>query len=519
MSERGLLTRPVVHSGIMALLVLVNGWAQVYHGDLTIVYGGVGWDGNEAYAPFARDFPGSLAGEVPHERMQRLLPSYLVWLSFQALGIEHPGDGEIIAAFRIMNAVCLVLSILVWHLIGNTLGLGLPGRWFGFLAIFVNFGLGKVPWYYPVLLDCPTLLCGCLLCLVFLRRWLFSMFWIVVVASMVSSTIHIWSLPLFLCRSRVHPQPVRSSNWAVRLLIAGVVAVGVAGPIVSCLILEHRPTDSGLQMVWPLFPLSVIAAATGLGLAFEPLLSWDVFVRPLRLLRGLLTPGLGLWLLAGLAVRLICEVLKPGSSMDTTRGLLAFVFDGGSSIFMRSTVLPLIHLVGHVLCAGPMVVLAMLHWRSLCRRFGGQGLSMLLFMSMMVILTLDSETRHFFVPLPFLAAFLAREIEDLEPPEAFWGCFVGSSILLSTVWLPVFQTMLWLTGKPHEMSVWFYGAFWGPWITEASYLAGLFLTGILLNAFWWMLCGNKQLGVSPDPVVVARPDVLWTSTAQVALKE
>src|SRR6516164_2440875 len=121
MSQRNLLTHPAWHTGIMVLLVLVNGWAQVYHGDLTIVYHGIGWDGNEAYAPFARDFPGSLAQEVPHERMQRLLPSYLVWLSFQSLEIEQPSDEQIIAAFRIMNAICLVLSVLVWHLIGNTL--------------------------------------------------------------------------------------------------------------------------------------------------------------------------------------------------------------------------------------------------------------------------------------------------------------------------------------------------------------------------------------------------------------
>jgi hypothetical protein len=422
-------------------------------------------------------------------------------VSFRALGIDKPEDAQVIRAFRLMNAACLALSVLVWHLIANTQGLRWPGRWFGFLALFVNFALAKLPWFHPVLLDCPTLLCGSLLCLAFLRRQLFGMFLIVVVASMVSSTILLWSLPLFLCKSAVQPQPVSPNQRKVAwLLTAGVVVIGVAGPILSCLVWDIAPYDTALQMVWPLFPLSVIGCAAGLGLAFAPLLAWDVFVLPLRLLRALVTPGLLLWLLAGLLVRGICEWLKPGSGTAASAGIFAFVFGDGSSIFMRATVLPLVHLVSHVLSAGPVVVIAMLRWRSLCRRFGEHGVSMLLLVCMLVILTLDSETRHFILPLPFLVAFVAKEVEDLHPPRAFWGWFVWMSVLLSTVWLPLYQAALRLVGEPSEMSLSFYGSWWGPWIGLPGYFVGLLLTGEMLFMFRWLL------GDSPQQARLAVPE-------------
>jgi hypothetical protein len=495
------LKHTVWHVGAMLLLVLANGWVQVHFGDLTPLYNGLGYDGGVVYAPFAADFPAKLAGDVPYERIQRLLPCYVVWLSFRALEIDVPTDAQIIRAFRLMNAACLALSVLVWHLIANTQGLRWAGRWFGFLALFVNFALAKLPWFTPVLLDCPTLLCGSLLCLAFLRRQLFGMFLIVVVASMVSSTIHLWSLPLFLCKSAVQPHPVgpnqRKLAW---LLTAGVVVIGVAGPVLSCVVWEIKPYDSGMQIIWPLFPLSVIACAVVLGLAFAPLVAWDVFVNPMRFVRALLTPGLLLWLLAGLAVRGICEWLKPGSGTTASAGILAFVFGDHSSIFMRATVVPLVHVVSHVLSAGPLVVIAMLRWRSLCRRFGEHSVSMLLLVGMLVILTLDSETRHFVLALPFLVAFVAKEVEDLHPPRAFWGWLVWMSLLLSAAWLPLYQLALRLVGEPPEMSLSFYGSWWGPWIGLPGYCVGLILLGEMLVMFRWLLGGSpKQAHLAWSP--------------------
>jgi hypothetical protein len=502
------LKHTVWHVGAMLVLVLANGWVQVHYGDLTPVEGGIGYDGRRVYAPFAADFPAKLAGDVPYERIQRLLPSYLVWLSFRGLGIDKPQDAHIIRAFRFMNAACLALTVLVWHLIANMQGLGWPGRWLGFLALFVNLVLAKLPWFYPVLLDCPTLLCGSLLCLAFLRCQLFGMFLIVVVASLVSSTIHLWSLPLFLCKSAVQPHQLGPNQRTVAwLLTAVVVVIGVAGPILSCLVWEIAPYDSALEIVWPLFPLSVIACAVGLGLAFAPLVAWDVFVRPLRLVRALLTPGLLLWLLAGLVVRGICEWLKPGSGTAASAGVFAFVFGDGSSIFMRATVLPLVHLVSHGMSAGPVVVIAILRWRSLCRRFGDHSVSMLVFVCMLVILTLDSETRHFVLPLPFLVVFVAREIEDIKPPGAFWGWLVLMSLLLSTAWEPLYQAVLGRAGEPLITLLSFSGPFWGPWIGLADYFVGLVLTGGMLVIFGRLL-GRSALTSSasgrPSPHTQAK---------------
>jgi hypothetical protein len=476
-----------IHLAIMLALVLGNAWLQIALSDLIADFDGLGWDGR-TYAALARDLPGELRQTKLEERLQRILPSAVVWQSFRMLGIEPIENRDIIQAFRLLNAVCLAGCVIVWHFIGNGLQLGRAGRWFGFIALFVNFAFAKWTFFYPVLTDAPMYLVGFLLCLTFLRRSLLGMALVTLVGSFVSSTLNVWSLPLFFFLGSAPPRASGPQwDWHVRRLTGSLVELCIAGTLISYFGLGYRPFQT--QTVFMLLPSNLLGCAVYLWWGYQPLVAWEPFVHPWRLWRSMSARGVVAWLTVNLLTKVICEWIQPGSSSATTKTVFEYVLVGGYSILVRAVVAPLIFLVTHVMFFGPVVLVLLLRWRSVCRRLGEQGPGLLLFTGLLVLLALDSESRHFYVAIPFLFAFAAKEIEELRPGPAFWGIFAGFSVLWSTVWLALRNIWMWLNGQPETVSAAFYAMYLniGPWFTlDAYYLHGQ-IAVIAVVALVWSL--------------------------------
>jgi hypothetical protein len=305
----------------------------------------------------------------------------------------------------------------------------------------------------------------------------------------VSSTFNIWSLPLFLCLTPVRPQPATAGEqWKVNLVTGFCVLVGVAAILYMQLFTGFPKAYYKLQTQMALLPLSVLAAAAYLWFAGKPLVSWTPFVRPWLLARAFFTPGIVVWVGVTLSVKAICELIMPGSSNQASQATFAFVFGEGYSIFGRGTVVPGMFIVYHIIYFGPVVLVLILRWQSLCRRFGEQGLSMLLFMGMLVLLGLDSETRHLYVALPFLVAFAAKEVEELRPRPIFWWCFAGLTLAFSTSWLAIRHIWRVWTGRLPTLDDEYYSFFLGPFSTIDAYgyhaacaLIALWLTYLCLR--------------------------------------
>jgi hypothetical protein len=479
--------RTTLHLALMLGIVLFNSWLQVTLGDLIADNGGLGEDG-WLYAEMVRDLPGKLQEKVPFERLQRILPSAMVWASFQVLGVE-PTDHNIIQAYRELNAVCLAGCVLVWHLIAGCLGLGRAGRWFGFVALFVNFAFGKWTWFYPVLTDAPTYLVGFLLCWTFLRRWLLGMALVTLVGSFVCSTLNVWSLPLFLFLGAAPPRPSSPAYaWHVRRLTGAFVEICVAGTLISYFGLGYRPLYTPTDFV--LFPFSLLGCAAYVWWGFGPLVAWEPFVQSWKLLWSLSVRGLLVWLAVNVAIKAICEWIQPGGSADTATGIFNFVLVGGNSFLVRAAVAPLVFLVTHTMFFGPMVLVLALRWQSVCRLLSERGPGLLLFTGLLVLLALDSESRHFYIAVPFLVAFAARDIEQLQPRRAFWWVFIGFSVLWSTTWLALYNLwMLLRYGEPTVVPASFYAEYLnvGPWFWQVAYHLHREILIVALIALVWAL--------------------------------
>jgi hypothetical protein len=485
-----------LHLLAMLLIVLGNASYQIASGDRIPANEGFGYDGY-FYGTFARDVPNELPKPMWNERLQRIGPSVIVWCGFQLCGIDQASNEQIIGGFVALNLVCMAASVILWHRLASLMGLGTAGRWFGFVAVFVNFANAKHAWYYPVLTDCTVTLLGFLLCYAFVRRSLAGLMVVVLAGSFASSALGFWSLPLFLGMRAGAPEPVcPEQRMRVWLLTRLIVEVSVLLTVISYYVWNFRPDAHGLPAVESLVPISTALAAVYLILALLPLLAWQTLVRPLRLAWSLCSWGVPLWLFTNLITKVACEWLRPGSAAETSQGMLKFVFHDANSIFLRSVIAPLIFLVCHVVYAGPFVLILMLHWRALCKRFGGFGLDMVLFAGLVVILALDSETRHLLVALPFLALFAGREIDEQQVSRWFWAVYLALSIAFSAAWLTIGNA--WSSDdmqRPREFPVQWYYMFQGPWVSLTSYAIQATAVLLALICFGWLLfpVGGKHV--------------------------
>jgi hypothetical protein len=485
-AERG---RSLLSLALMLAIVLGNAWLQCAWGDRTADCDGLGNDGT-LYAYLARDLPGGLKEKLPWERLQRLLPSAVVWAAFEVLDVHERDNETIIRAFRLWNAACLVGCVLLWHVLGNCLRLGQAGRWFGFLALFLSYAFALWTWYYPVLTDTTTLLFGLMLAVAVVRRSLLGMTLVTLVGSFVSSTFNLWTLPLFLMVRAPAPRPVAPAlQWRVRLLALVTAVAGAAVTLYCYYVLDYRPYGGTPSIRTDLFPLSVLALAVYLGLAYRPLLAWQPVVEPRQWWRQVSLLGLGVWVLINVAVKAGCEWLQPGGSAATSAGVMMFAWGGGSSVFIRGTVVPLLFVVTHLMFFGPVLLVLMLRWGGVSRRLGEQGLGLVLFIALLVLFSPDSESRHLYLPLPLLIGCAARHIDQLNPRPVFWAVFAGLTVAGSMTWLALRN--LWLTYQglppdtPFDFGRQYIGI--GPWFPLAGYPVFGILGVIALAVLAWTL--------------------------------
>lgn len=144
----------------MAAAILVYGLLAIWFGDLIPRGNGLGDDGRE-YAEIVRGFPASVApGVLDRYRVGRVLPSIMVHCGLRAAGLSTSDDANIIAGFRGLNLALLVGCAYLWHGVAQMLGIGVRGRWLGFVAMFCNFGVARMAFYYPVLTDTAALACS-----------------------------------------------------------------------------------------------------------------------------------------------------------------------------------------------------------------------------------------------------------------------------------------------------------------------------------------------------------------------
>jgi hypothetical protein len=458
-------------------LAAIAAVAGMLNPDKITVGDGFGWDG-KLYRAFAENFWEARRGGLSDYCAGRVAPSLLLHYTLRAVSAP-PTKANLLHGFEVMDVLLLVGSAWLWTRVARRMGLGPTGLWFGFIGAFANFFALKAVSYYPTLTDVPAFFLGWAMLAAYLR----GSAWLLVVLTLVGRFTWPMALPMGAIlllfpkspsgTSNDEPAPRIPLSWRAGALAAvPALAVGCfVGQVMAKgipLIAGHNGMPGLFKPAWPLsLAGSCVYLAVALFLLFRATPSLLGFFTYARLL-GRWSTYLKLAILVGLAL-----VVKPLA----TRGpdpIDAVTFL--KYVAWYSVAAPLKFLVAHVDYYGPVVLVLVLGWRAVARAIGAAGTGIGWVVALAVMLSLNSESRHLVMFVPFLVAFAAKAVDEQPPARRTLWIFAGLSILASKAWLVI------------GTDVQLYLSNFGPWMSNERYaLDGVVL---LVLAFW---CARSDL--------------------------
>lgn len=136
----------------ICFLYFVLIFAYSYFSESIPVSDGLGWDG-VFYGELATDFFKKLnSGEITDQRIKRILPSFIIYVSVFLSDREH-NIQNVIIFFKIFNAASLSIALFYWINICKTLNFCKYKMLISTILVFINFMFVKFVSYYPVLTD------------------------------------------------------------------------------------------------------------------------------------------------------------------------------------------------------------------------------------------------------------------------------------------------------------------------------------------------------------------------------
>ena len=497
---RYLYYRPVFF--FAGLLTLVSGW-YIWQPDSIPVNDGFGFEGAYFYRAVAKDFYQTVfVTGVNAYSIQRILPFGLLHAFFRLTGLPFT-DAVMLRYCEWYNWLLGLLIIYYWHRVARLLHLNQAAVWSGYLGLLVNFATLKYDTYVPFTYDRTALLVGLMSLYYHLARQAGRVLCTALLSLLVWPTALYCNIVLLLLPPYL--QLSRTGNKPVSMLWAAGSSLAFATLCIVTLYIKH--IEVGLSVApteHSVLPLSIglitlYVAFTQYGLARVLLASPANLLKLIRVVVGkpkcwaavmvLLTAYLGLTQVLG----------RPETvHLNTATFLVNLVYGAVTR--------PLQNIVAHSNYYGLSVVLALLCWRRLLLAVRRLGLAVGGLMVLLLLLSVNCETRQLANLLPILVVVVAMVVHELNPRP--WAVMLSGLLFLihSKVWLRINafdatlghrQDQFPLGNSPGSEYTWNspFQAYWmniGPW-TSNQFLAieaGVLL--VLLVVVFRLYSTNKQ---------------------------
>jgi len=407
---------------------IVAGYLLIYFfvGERVPYNGGLGFDGY-FYGHLAADFPGMLARKVPDYYLDRILPSFVVWLSARVLSFDLSTPATVVAAFHVYNSILLMIAAFAWVRIAQALKLSTEIAVIGAACLFLNWNLTTQYLYFAVLTDATAFSLGVVAALCAVQRRYFSL----AVAALIASFSFKLVMPMaLLWVVFAGPAPERPPlRWQASLAIGAAVIAGAAA-VYAAYALHFDVGYGGAPIDAPTLPLSIAVL-----MLYVCAVAWAFPVN--RVFGGLAFANMPavVFFVALWAMReAILVVLARYFANDTT------VYDYSTFILgslATAVAKPGVFLVAHVAALGPGVILLLVYLRRVCNAAADASAGWALFLGATLVLALNSESRKLAFVYPFVVMVLCRALRDVDIRPRFAVCFVICSIVISRCYLPL----------------------------------------------------------------------------------
>lgn len=492
------------------IFFLLFGLSQIFLGEKTAVRGGFFYDGsvyaditmhfeelvfhkgagNDAFKPESEQFTHGISDYL----LQRTLPLGLVHYSLKLFGAEF-SNFNVVRAFEYWNLIYLMISIIAWHFIIRKLNLKPILQLFSYVLIFGNFAFLKLNFYYPVLTDTPAFM----LMMLTLYAWLYQK----PVLQLVILLMGAFTWPSFFYLSGVLLFFMPNQNDDLYEEKSWIKWWGTAGAALLAMVFLYwvfyiKHNNDGvmsyfegewdaekINRTW--LPLSLLLLMVyWCGLYFN-LLKLNVskvfnirnYLKSYHIWMGILL----LVLFVGIKF-----VIKQLQGPDTVSGMKLYI----RNAFLRSCTDPLTFLVSNIQYFGLIFILLIFYARDFIRRVQSHGPGAVIVIAMIIVFSINSESRQITYIIPILVYFFMQVIRnwDLSMPK-----FIGLSavaIALSKCWLPLNHGDY--VNMPTSFPDQWYFMNMGPWMSHSSYLifAG---TALAATIFVWLLTRTKKINL------------------------
>lgn len=409
---------------VMAMVAL--GLASL--GERIVEGNGHGWDGT-FYADLVQDFDRKIHEGLDSYRVPRILPSLILERVLRWTQIE-PTDQAVVLAFVIFNVLLVGVTALLWTWVADELSISPGGKWLGATALFINFCILKHTAYYPVLTDVAGIALSMAMVYCYLTRRSLLLYAVSLMGMLTWPTLLVQGACLLLFPREQKPVLERRPPFRLNYILAMAVTA-----FISIVVMRYVSRHQNVRYFVPVpevLGLSVGILSAYLFLALAPLCGcfahWNFhkYLSTKNVLKTVLV-------LAALSAAVLCRhylAAKPPSYEPKTYLKMISVI---------SVLRPASFMLAHVVYFGPIVLLAIFHWRAICRQAHllGQGYVTVLIWG--VIQGIDGESRHLVASLPLLVAVVIKTIDARGWRAAQYVCIGVLSLLMSKVWLRINQ--------------------------------------------------------------------------------
>ena len=489
------------HWAMIGLVMLAC--AVLSQGEHILAGGGLGWDG-ATYGAIVKD-PASAIRDKYY--LHRALPSWIVSAGLSLAGLT-PTNERIVQGFLVLNVVLLIGVAALWWPIADSLRLRLEARWIGFIGLFGNFAMLKVPFYYPVITDVAAVFIGALMVLASLsgRRWLLGL------AVLVSSFT--WPLGTILALPLAAWPPGRMSPpGADRASLSTLAAVGAAGAFLAWFVwmyVVRGQVTRASHLAVPIVPGVVwigIAGALAYIVASVRGMMAGVTVRyVVACLRRVDAIGIALVIAAALPASIIVRLMGEGQPMLTGTYFI------GNVIFFSST-RPFLFALAHVVYFGPLLLLLLAPTvrREFVRSGRALGPGWILFLVATIGLSLNSESRHSVLQYVAVATLVAVAVDRVGFSRRIALALGALGLVLSKAWLTINidPARMMDTADPlHAVHYRRYFMNHGPWMSNEGYVVNAIAVAVAAGVLWWALRGERSgpaVGTAGAPTSATLP--------------
>ena len=482
-------------SHLIMLGLIAAACALLSNGEHILINGGLGFDGR-IYGAMVRN--PALALEDSYY-FHRALPSWIVGAGLRASGVPSV-DEHIIGGFLVLNSILLLTSAAFWCAIGARLQLSPPARWLGFVGLFCNFPMLKMPFYYPVSTDPAAFALGMTIAFAAVteRGWLIAV-------AILAGTVTWPAGTLFAAPLLLWPRGTQAPHDARPTSLGTAVALTAAGLFVGWFfwiyVVRGQTVRASHHSVGPIGGVVWIGIAGAVAY---------IFVAARALMGGVTPPYLigAVRTIAPSRVLLLIGALLPATLVvmmfvEDRPGLTARAFIG-NVVFFSST-RPFLFVVGNLVYFGPILLLLLSPrirngFMEAVRMLGPGWLALTI---AALGLSLNSEARQSVLQYPAIVVLLSMAASRTGLSGRATWCIAIICFAFSKVWLPINAEPSAMLDPVDAFVPLVYRRYFdnhGPWMSNEAYLVNALAIAVS-GALIWVLVRAEPTVTSPGPVV------------------